>query len=180
MNLAVNGTTFIFQAGPPDEFMVTASIAINAFVDGKTTNPNTWQQLAVSFKMDDTMDYKLKVNFGVPFCAGNTSHFDTMWYDPTFGALFGPDPTAPVSPVEKKIQNTTRIIVAVVVSIVVVLIIIAIAVPAVMLYFRPYLARRKAGYANGHLGNSGTPSSPDSGKTSADGNGWTRSAKPSS
>lgn len=175
VDLTVTGNSAIIKAGPKDTFTVTIDVVTNAYVDGKTTAPPLWDEFKFPFVMNAAMNHSLKVNFAVPLCSGNTSHFDTMWYDPTFGALFGSvDPTKPISPQERKVQNSQRVVVAVVVSVVVVIVILAIAIPTVAVWFRPYLARRRKGYAEGQLDNAGATSETQNGA-----NGWTRSAKPS-
>lgn len=164
-----------FEMGPKN-FTVLADISINAFVDGKPTTPPALVPSIVEFDMDSKMNHRFKINFGIALCAGNTSHFDSMWYDPTFGLIFGAeDPTLPLTPQQKKVQNSQRIIIAVTVSVVLIIVILAISVPVVALFFRPYLARRRAGKADGsNIDNAGVSSPPHSSS-----NGWTRSAKPS-
>lgn len=171
--MAIGGNSAVIKAGPKEYFTVIIDVVTNAFVDGKTTSPPLWETIPLPpFKLTKEMNYSLRVNFGVPLCSGNTSHFDSFWYDPTFGTLFGAgDPTKPITPQERKVQNSQRVVVAVVVSVVVVIVILAIAIPTVAVWFRPYLARRKKGYNEGNLDNAGA--------TSETPNGWTRSAKPS-
>lgn len=176
MRFSTTDSQFAMTFGPPELFRFTANVALFGFVDGKPTNQTYLPGLDFPYVM--AKDVGLDLNFGLVLTAGNTSHFESMWYDPTFAVLFaGGDPTKPQTPQQKRVANSQRIVVAVVVSVVVVVVLLVVLVPTVALVFRPYLARRRArGAAN--LDNAGGAPPANNTEQPEGKKEWTKPSKP--
>lgn len=123
------------------EFEISLDLLKTFLLDGEYTVD--MDPLLRSFEFETIPAGTVKWNFALELCHRNIGRWDTMWYDPSFSALFVGD-FQNVNPSEsKKTAIAVGVSVSVVVVLVVILIILVIKVPAIRNAIRPFLKRNQ-------------------------------------